>query len=67
VFSVKIGARIRRLREARQLSQSALARRAKIGRVALNRIEQGAAVPSLRTLTRIATALRVKVRALFPA
>jgi len=64
---VKIGANIRRLREARQLSQSALARRAKISRVALNRIEHGLAAPSLGTVARIARALRVKVRDLFPA
>ena len=52
---------MRRLREGRGLSQAALARRAKVGRTTLIRIEQGAQNPTLGTLERIAMALRVKV------
>lgn len=64
---VKVGVAIRRLRTARGLSQTALARRAKVGRITLNRIEQGRQDPSTGTLERIARALRVKVRDFFPA
>lgn len=63
---MKVGTTIRRLREVQNLSQAALARRAKIGRITLLRIEQGTQDPTLGTLERIARALRVKVRALFP-
>lgn len=63
---VKVGRKIRQLREARQLSQVALAKRAKVGRITLVRIEQGSQDPTVGTLERIARALGVKVRDLFP-
>lgn len=63
---MKVGSTIRRLREAQHLSQAVLAKRAKIGRITLLRIEQGTQDPTLSTLERIARALRVKVRDLFP-
>ncbi len=64
--SMTIGTSVRRLREARGLSQAALARRAKIGRITLLRIEQGTQRPTLDTLSKIAVALRVDLRELFP-
>lgn len=63
---VKVGDMIRRLREERKLSQAAVAKRAKIGRITLLRIEAGGQDPTVGTLTRIAKALRVKIRDLFP-
>ncbi|MFQ5893284.1 MAG: helix-turn-helix transcriptional regulator [Nitrospinota bacterium] len=57
---------IRRLRKDRPLSQRTLARRAKIGRITLLRIEQGTQDPTVGTVKRIARALRVKLRDLFP-
>ena len=56
----QMGALIPRLREARGLSQTALAQRAKIAREHLNRLEQGRFDP-LRTLRRLAKALGVPV------
>lgn len=63
---MKVGQTIRRLREACGLTQAALAKRAKIGRITLVRIEQGSQDPTASTLGRIARALRVKIRDLFP-
>lgn len=63
---MKVGQTIRRLREARHLSQVALAKRANVGRVTLVRIEQGTQDPTVTTLERLAKALRVNVRDLFP-
>jgi transcriptional regulator with XRE-family HTH domain len=57
---------IRRLRLAQGLSQTTLARRAKIGRVTLVRLEHGMHDPTLTTLERLAKALRMKVRDLIP-
>lgn len=59
--AAEVGARIRELREARGLTQAALAKRAGIGRVTLARIEVGAQAPSPWTLSRLARALKVKV------
>lgn len=63
---MKVGQTIRRLREARHLSQVVLAKRAKVGRVTLVRIEQGTQDPTVTTLERLAKALRVRLRDLFP-
>ena len=57
---------LRRLRQKRQLSQSELARKAKVGRVTLNRIEGGTQDPTLDTLERLAKALGVRLRDLLP-
>jgi transcriptional regulator with XRE-family HTH domain len=56
-----VGKRIRELREARGLSQTGLARKARIGRVTLARIEAGTQIPTLATLQRLARALGVRV------
>lgn len=63
---MKVGDTIRRLREERKLSQAAVAKRAKIGRITLLRIEAGTQDPTVGTLARIARALGVKLRDLFP-
>jgi transcriptional regulator with XRE-family HTH domain len=58
---LQVGPRIKALRERRKMSQTALATRAGIHRVSLANIERGAKVPTLATLSRLATALRVPV------
>ena len=63
---MQLGPMLRRLREKRQLSQSELARKAKVGRVTLNRIESGSQDPTLGTLERLAKALGVRLRDLLP-
>jgi len=57
----QMGTRIRKLREARNVSQVDLARRAKVTREHLNRLEAGRYDPSVGTLQRIAKALGVSV------
>ncbi|MGH7332641.1 MAG: helix-turn-helix domain-containing protein [Candidatus Rokuibacteriota bacterium] len=62
---MRIGVRIRQLREARGFTQTALARRAKVGRITLVRIEQGTQDATVSTLERLARALEVRVREFF--
>lgn len=57
----EIGGRIRKLREARDLTQEALAERAGISPTYQSRIELGDKRPSLGVLVRIATALDITV------
>ena len=57
----KIGAKIRKLRVTKGLSQGQVAERAKISREHVNRLEAGRYDPSVGTLTRIAKALGVPV------
>jgi transcriptional regulator with XRE-family HTH domain len=64
---MEVGPVVRRLREARGLSQTRLAREAKVSRITLNRIESGIQGPTLNTLQRIAGALQVRVRDLLPS
>ncbi len=54
-----LGVRLRGLREAEGLSVRALAKRAGVGWTTINRIELGKAVPQLRTVEKLAQALRV--------
>ena len=61
-----VGATIRRLREARGLSQEALARKAGLARLTVIRIETGSQSPTLDSLERVAKALGVRLRALIP-
>lgn len=56
--------RVKRWRLKRGLTQQALADKIGIHRVYLAQLEAGARTPSLRTLQRLAKALRVKVAAL---
>lgn len=53
---------LRRIRDARELSQGDVAERAKISRVAYGNIESGEASPRIDTLTRIAKALGVSIQ-----
>lgn len=53
---------LRRLRDAKKLSQAELAERAKLSRVAYGNIESGVATPRVDTLLRIAGALDVKLQ-----
>ena len=62
----RVGARIRERREALGLTQGELARKAKLGRVTVNRIERGSQDSTLTTLHPIARALGVSVRDLLP-
>jgi transcriptional regulator with XRE-family HTH domain len=56
-----MGARIRKLREQREMSQAALARKAKITREYVNKLEAGRYDPTMGVLQRIARALDVSV------
>lgn len=55
---------LRRLRDAKKLSQAAVAERANLSRVAYGNIEAGSASPRVDTLMRIADALEVKLQEL---
>ena len=59
-----MGTRIRRLRKAKDMSQAALAKRARLTRVYITRLESGQQDPSLSTINAIAKALGVSVTAL---
>jgi transcriptional regulator with XRE-family HTH domain len=56
-----VAARVTELRRTRGMSQKALAKRAKINRVTLARLERAMHPPTLDTLERIARALGVKL------
>jgi transcriptional regulator with XRE-family HTH domain len=58
----RLARRIKDLREARGLSQEALAAKAGIHRVSLANIERGAKEPTFDTLERLAKALKVRLR-----
>lgn len=60
-----VGSQIRRLREQRGLSQRALAELCDLSPNAISLIERGASSPSVSTLHRLATALKVPITALF--
>jgi transcriptional regulator with XRE-family HTH domain len=57
----RLAANVRRLRIARQLSLSELARATQIGKATLSSIENGRANPTIGTLSAVAEALRVPV------
>jgi transcriptional regulator with XRE-family HTH domain len=59
-----MGARIRRFRKAKGMSQAALARGARLTRVYVTRLEAGRQDPSLSTINALAKALGVPVTAL---
>jgi len=60
----QVGVKLRKLRQARKLSQAALADRAGFSREYVNKIEAGRYDPPLSTLDALAKALRVKVEEL---
>ena len=57
----QMGAKIRKLREAEGLSQANLAKRARLTRVYVTRLEGGRQDPSLSTINALARALGVPV------
>jgi len=57
----RVAARIVVLRQTRGLSQEALAKKSRLNRVTLARLERAMHPPNLDTLDRIARALRVKL------
>ena len=63
--SVNIGARLRELREARNVSMRALAARSGLSANALSMIERGRASPSVSTLYKLSDALGVSITAFF--
>jgi transcriptional regulator with XRE-family HTH domain len=60
-----VGARIRQLREARGLTQQALAERIDLGQFTYSRYETGRRSPPISVLSRVAEALGVPLAALF--
>jgi len=56
-----MGAKIRKLREAAGMSQASLAKRARLTRVYVTRLEGGRQDPSLSTINALARALGVPV------
>lgn len=62
---LKFGSNLKRAREARSLSQSALADLANVHQVAVARIELGRREPGVRTVARLARALGVSAAELF--
>ena len=57
----QMGAKIRKLREAEGMSQANLAKRARLTRVYVTRLEGGRQDPSLSTINALARALGVPV------
>lgn len=57
--------RLRRLREAKQLSQGDIERRTGLLRCYISRVENGVTVPSLETLQKIMTALEMPLYQFF--
>lgn len=62
-LAVRVGARLRELRQARDMSLSELARRAGIGKGTLSELESGRRNPTLETLYALTTALGVPLSA----
>lgn len=63
---VALGMRVRELREALTLSQEAFAHKAGLDRTYVSGVERGRRNPTLDVLYRLADALEVDVRDLFP-
>jgi len=61
----KVGKKIRELRKHQHLSQEELATKAKLDMTSVSEIESGLRNPSLKTLNKIALALRVPLTELF--
>ncbi len=61
----KLGSEIRRLRKRQNLSQEELAEKAKLDLTSVSEIESGLRNPSLKTIYKIALALKVNLSELF--
>ena len=64
--AVIIGHQIRYLRRVKDMSQTTLAQKAGVSLGWIGRIERGMYLPNLKLLFKIAIALQVKVKDLFP-
>jgi len=64
-IQVRVGERLRQLREERALSQAELARRAGTSTSQVNAVERGERAPTVGTLERLASALRCPVTEFF--
>ena len=62
---MQIGAKLRELREAKNLSQADIEKRAGLFRAYISRVEHGHTVPSVETLEKYATALEVPLYRFF--
>jgi XRE family transcriptional regulator, regulator of sulfur utilization len=60
----QVGMRLKRVRETKGMSQTALAKRSKLSREHIVRLEAGRYDPTVTTLTKLAKALGVPVTAL---
>jgi transcriptional regulator with XRE-family HTH domain len=65
LFGNIIGQRLRRLRDAKKLTQGDLEKRSGLLRCAISRLENGHTVPALHTLEKLAQALRVPLFRMF--
>ena len=61
----KFGARIKKIRKAKGMTQEQLTEKARIDFSFMNRIESGKKNPSLKTIAKLARALGVKLSELF--
>jgi len=61
----RFGAKVRKLREDRKMSQLGLAQKARLDLTTVNEIENGNRDPMLRTIWKIANALDVRMTQLF--
>ncbi len=61
---LKVAAQVKDIRRARHLSQRQLAGRMQVPRTYISKIENGKAIPTLKSLDRLAAALGVDVRQL---
>jgi len=61
----KFGAKIRKIRESKHISQEKLAFMARMHRTYLGSIERGERNPSLINIKKIADSLKVKLKSLF--
>lgn len=62
----KLGNKIQKLRKQLGYSQEELAEKINISRTHMGHIEQGRKSPSIKVLEKLAKALRVQVRDIFP-
>lgn len=61
----KLGKRVQKLRKNMGLSQEELAEKIKISRTHMGHVEQGRKSPSLKVMTKLAKALKVRMSDLF--
>lgn len=64
-FYKKLGKKILKIREKKKISQEKLSFSAGLDRTYICQIEKGSANPTLKTIEKIATALKIKLSILF--